>query len=58
MSKHLTPEQWAKLYPAAWRALCEQRAAVMPIDPKVKNYDQRPTQVISRSLVFRLDAKL
>lgn len=27
----MTPDEWAKQYPAAWQALCEKRAAVMPI---------------------------
>ncbi len=57
MSKKRTPEQWAKEFPEAWKALCENKAAVMPIELKTRSYDCRPTQVTSRSLVFRLDRK-
>lgn len=27
----MTPNEWARQYPEAWKALCEGRAAVMPI---------------------------
>jgi len=56
MSKHPTPAEWAAQYREAWRALCEGKAAVMPID--VRNRSPRtnlPVQTTSRNLAFRLD---
>lgn len=58
MSRHLTPDAWAKQFSEAWRALCEGRAAVMPID--LRNKDPRtnqPVQTESRNLAFRYDTK-
>jgi len=58
MSKHPTPAEWAAQYREAWRAICEGRAAVMPID--LRNKDPRtnqPVQTESRNLAFRLDSK-
>jgi len=56
MSKHLTITEWGKLFPEAAKALCENRAAAMPID--VRNRSPRtnlPVQTTSRNLAFRLD---
>jgi len=56
MTKRITPAQWAKLYPDAWKALCERRAAVMPIEPSAQ-FNDKPHLTTSRNLVFRLDQK-
>jgi hypothetical protein len=56
MSKKPTPQQWAKLFPEAWKALCNNRAAVMPIDLKIE-FNEKPSLTTSRNLAFRLDQK-
>lgn len=58
MSKHLTPDAWAAEFSEAWRALCEGRAAVMPIDMRHKDTrTNQPVQTESRNLALRYDAK-
>lgn len=58
MTRHLTPDAWAKLFPESARALCEGRAAVMPIDLRHKDpRTNQPVQTDSRNLAFRLDYK-
>jgi len=58
MTKHLTISEWGKLFPEAAKALCEKRAAVMPIDLQHKDpRTNQPVQTESRNLVFRLDYK-
>lgn len=58
MTKRLTITEWSKLFPEAAKALCEQRAAVMPIDLQHKDpRTNQPVQAESRNLAFRLDCK-
>lgn len=58
MAQRLTPDQWAERFSEAWRALCEGRAAVMPLDLRRKDpMTNQPVQTESRNLAFRLDAR-
>jgi len=58
MSKHLTPQQWAEQFSEAWRALCEGRAAVMPIDLRRKDpRTNLPDRTEGSKLWLRLDQK-
>lgn len=58
-AKTPTIEEWAKLFPAAAKALCEDRAAVMPYENNKLQFPiQKPVRTISRNLVFRLDQKV
>lgn len=58
MTKRLTIIEWSKLFPEAAKALCEKRAAVMPIDLRCKDpRTNLPVQTESHNLVFRLDDK-
>lgn len=58
MTKRLPPPaEWAEQYSEAWRALCEGRAAVMPIDRKRKCPRTGQPVKTESNLAFRLDVQ-
>lgn len=59
MSKHPTPAEWAAQYREAWRAICEGRAAVMPLNVDIIKYGvNEPFRRADSETILRVDTWL